>query len=70
MPPKGADEGAGFGFVRFPQGGFRRLRAASFFLDAQKEAKEAPGKSSKWALRAHIRLPLDPITGDAPLLRV
>ena len=41
----------------------------SFFLDAQKEAKEAPGESSKWALRAHIRLPLDTITGDAPLVQ-
>ncbi len=40
--------------------GFRRLRAASFFLDAQKETKEAPGRRSGWALRVHIRGPWTP----------
>ena len=36
--------GAGLDWI--VRGRFRRLRAASFFLDAQKEAKEAPGGSS------------------------
>ena len=48
------DEGAMTERFRFLQGGFRRLRAAGgvppcgagFFLDAQKETKEAPGRGS------------------------
>ena len=68
---------AGFGlidddhFVSAPfGGGFRRLRAASFFLDAQKEAKEA--------LRGRLRMgtscpysptPWTPITGGIPWVR-
>ncbi len=44
-------------------GGFRRLRAASDFLDAQKVTKEPLGGGSGWALRAHIRRPLEPHYG-------
>ena len=40
--------------------GFRRLRAASDFLDAQKVTKEPLGGGSGWALRAHICRPLEP----------
>ena len=43
--------------------GFRRLRAASDFLDAQKVTKEPLGGGSGWALRAHIRRPLEPHYG-------
>ena len=43
--------------------GFRRLRAASDFLDAQKVTKEPLGGGSRWALRAHIRRPLEPHYG-------
>ena len=45
------------------QEGFRRLRAASDFLDAQKVTKEPLGGGSGWALRAHIRRPLEPHYG-------
>ena len=41
--PEGVPGRSAGGSVGFLQGEFRRLRAASFFLDAQKEAKEAPG---------------------------
>ena len=37
------DEGAMTERFRFLQGGFRRLRAASDFLDGQKVTKEPPG---------------------------
>ena len=43
--------------------GFRRLRATSDFLDAQKVTKEPLGGGSGWALRAHIRRPLEPHYG-------
>ena len=36
------------------------VRAASFFLDAQKETKEAPGRRSGRTLRVHIRGPWTP----------
>ena len=43
--------------------GFRRLWAASDFLGAQKVTKEPLGGGSGWALRAHIRRPLEPRYG-------
>ena len=43
------------GFLR--GGGFRRLRAASFFPSDGKETKGSPGDGSGWTLRVHIRLP-------------
>ena len=45
----------------FSAGGFRRLRAASFFLDAQKEAKEAPrGELRMSASRSYSLIPWTP----------
>ena len=43
VPPKGADEGAGFGLGSLYAGGFRRLRAATFFFHGEKEGKTPPG---------------------------
>ena len=39
---------------------------ASDFLYGQKVTKEPPGGRSGWALRAHIRVPLDPIYEGHP----
>ena len=59
MALKGPDEGAMKAFLRLSQGSFaaisalraalRAQPAASFFLGAQKEAKEAPGGDRKVA---------------------
>ena len=46
---------------------FRRLWAASDFLDGQKVTKEPLGDGSGWALCAHIRRPLGPHYGRYPL---
>ena len=62
-PSGQTDEGTGFGLRSFSAGGFRRLWAASDFLDAQKVTKEPLGGGSGWALRAHIRRPLEPHYG-------
>ena len=51
-----------------------RLRAAGrvpscgagFFLDTQKETKEAPGGELRWALRARIRPPPGPPLRGTP----
>ena len=42
-------------------------RAASFFLGAQKETKEAPGGRSKWAHAPIFASPWTPFTGAVPL---
>ena len=42
-------------------------RAASFFLGAQKETKEAPGGRSKWAHAPIFAAPWTPFTGAVPL---
>ena len=66
MPPKGADEGAGFGLGSFSAGGFRRLRAAGYFAHGGKVTKTPPG-TAPIALRAHSRLSPDPIYGGRQL---
>ena len=58
---------------RFLQGEFRRLRAASDFLDAQKVTKKAlgGGRNRRFgnASRLHVARPLEPpLRGDAYLL--
>ena len=54
--------GAGLDWI--VRGRFRRLRAASFFLDAQKEAKEAPrGKLRMSASRSYSLPPGPPLRG-------
>ena len=52
----GADEGTGFGFVRFPQGEFRRLRAASSFALGGKGTKTPPGTHPMGYGSASLRL--------------
>ena len=48
--------GAGFGLNSLYAGGFRRLRAASYFALGGKVTKTPPGNGSGWTLRVHIRL--------------
>ena len=49
-------------------GEFRRLRAASFFLDAQKEAKEAPRGGLRMGTSCpYSPTPWTPVTGGYPL---
>ena len=65
MAPKGPDEGAMTERFRFLQGEFRRLRAASDFLDAQKVTKKALGGGAN---RIRLRLILhDPHPLEPPL---
>ena len=56
---------------RFLQGEFRRLRAASDFLDAQKVTKKAPGggRNRRFgnASRLHAARPLEPPLRGSPL---
>ena len=59
-------------FIQRPQGEFRRLRAASDFLDGQKVTKEplgagAIGRFGKASLPPCLPPPRTPITGDAYL---
>ena len=65
--PEGPDEGAMIGVLRSWQGSFA-APAASFFLDAQKEAKEEPGVSAigRRVCAAPASMPLTPRT---PILR-
>ena len=71
MAPKGPDEGAMTERFRFLQGEFRRLRAASDFLDAQKVTKKAPGggRNRRFgnASRLHAARPLEPPLRGSPL---
>ena len=69
MPPKGADEGAGFGFPfvgRAVLQGFA-LRG-EFLFHVEKEPKDAGERLRMSAPRSYLPFPHPPITGDAYLL--
>ena len=53
--PEGPDAGAGFGWLVFA-GGFRRLRAATFFFHGEKEGKTPPGTQPMDYGSASLRL--------------
>ena len=61
MPPKGADEGAGFGLGSFSAGGFRRLRAAGYFAHGGKVTKTPPGTAQNERFALIFALPPDPL---------
>ena len=60
------DEGAGFGLVHYPQGVFRRLRAASSFAHGGKGTKTPPGTAPDEHFVAHSRLSPGPHYGGYP----
>ncbi len=69
MPPKGADEGAGFGFPfvgRAVLQGFA-LRG-EFLFHVEKEPKDAGGRRRGELRSPMTAFPQTPITGDAYLL--
>ena len=69
MPPKGADEGAGFGFSfvgRAVLQGFA-LRG-EFLFHVEKEPKDAGGRRRGELRSPMTAFPQTPITGDAYLL--
>ena len=70
MPPKGADEGAGFGFPfvgRAVLQGFA-LRG-EFLFHVEKEPKDAGGRLRMSASRSYSPYPQTPITGVTPWVR-
>ena len=66
VPPKGADEGAGFGLGSLYAGGFRRLRAASSFARGGKGTKTPPGTAQDERSALIFAFPRTPFTGVTP----
>ena len=50
------------------QGGFRRLRAATFFFHGEKEGKTPPGTAQDERFALIFAFPRTPLRGDAYLL--
>ena len=67
MPPKGADEGAIIDRFRFPQGRFRRLRAATYFAHGGKVGKTPPRTAPDEHFVLIVAFPRTPVYGGNPL---
>ena len=69
-PRRGRMRGQILDWVRCTQGIISPPAGGEFLCPWRQRNQSAPGDGSGWALRAHIRLTPDPITGDALLLDV